>query len=151
MRKVIETVSRLAEPIVQEAGLSLWDVEYVKEAGAWFLRVYIDKDGGVSIEDCERVSRALDPQLDQLDVLGERYTFEVSSAGAERQLKRERDFLQFLGHLAEVRLYRPVFGGKEHVGRLHAYEGGDVILEIDGGETRRFEKQDIAIVRLRIA
>ena len=151
MRKVVEAVSALAEPIAKEAGLSLWDVEYVKEAGTWFLRVYIDRDGGVSIDDCERVSRALDPQLDQLDVLTDRYTFEVSSAGAERQLKREGDFLQFLGHLVEVRLYRPVFGTKEHLGRLHAYAGGNVVLELDGGETRQFEKQDIAMVKLRIA
>ena len=150
MKKVAEAVSRLAEPIVNEAGLSLWDVEYVKEAGAWFLRVYIDKEGGVSIADCERISRALDPQLDQLDVFANPYTFEVSSAGAERQLKRERDFLQFLGHLVELRLYRPLFGAKEHVGRLLAYEDGDVTVELKD-ETRRFEKQDIAMVRLRIA
>ena len=138
MRKVVEAVSRLAEPLV-------------KEAGAWFLRVYIDKEGGVAIADCERVSRALDPQLDQLDVFTDPYTFEVSSAGAERQLKREGDFLQFLGHPVEVRLYQPISGAKEHFGRLHAYENGAVVLEIDGGETRRFEKQDIAMVRLRIA
>ena len=150
MKKVVEAVSLLAEPIVNEAGLSLWDVEYVKEAGAWFLRVYIDKEGGISIADCERISRALDAQLDQLDVFANPYTFEVSSAGAERQLKRESDFLHFLGHLVELRLYRPLFGAKEHIGRLSAYEAGDVTLEIKD-ETRRFEKQDIAMVRLRIA
>ena len=150
MRKIVEAVTQLAEPLVKEMGCRLWDVEYVKEAGAWFLRVYIDKDGGVSIDDCEGVSRALDPKLDQLDILTDRYTFEVSSAGAERQLKRELDFLQFLGHLAEVRLYQPIFGGKSHVGRLQAYEDGDVVLEMKDGETLRFEKQDIALVRLRI-
>ena len=150
MKKAVEAVRLLAEPIVEEANLRLWDVEYVKEAGAWFLRVYIDKEGGVSIDDCERISRALDPRLDQLDIFTDRYTFEVSSAGAERQLKREGDFLAFLGHLAEVRLYRPVFGAKEHIGRLLAYEDGDVVLETKE-ETRRFEKQDIAMVRLRIA
>ena len=150
MNKVIEAVTELAEPLVREAGCSLWDVEYVKEAGQWFLRVYIDKSGGVAIEDCERVSRALDPKLDELDLIPDRYTFEVSSAGAERQLKRERDFTQFMGHLVEVKLYQPIHGGKEHVGTLVAYEGGAVTIEALG-ESRRFEKEDIAMVRLRIA
>ena len=150
MRKALETVSPLAEEAAREAGCELWDVEYSKEAGAWFLRVYIDKDGGVSIDDCERVSRTLDPQLDELNLFQDRYTFEVSSAGAERQLKRERDFQKFLGHKVEVRLYRPLLGAKEHIGSLKAYENGDVTIEVSG-ETRQFAKQDIAMVRLRIA
>ena len=150
MRKIVDAVSQLAEPIIQEMGCSLWDVEYVKEAGQWFLRVYIDRDGGVFIADCERVSKILDAKLDELDLIPDSYMFEVSSAGAERQLKRERDFAQFIGHLVEVKLYRPVSGGKEHVGTLVAYEAGDVTIEA-AGETRRFEKNDIAMVRLRIA
>ena len=150
MNKVTEAVTKLAEPLVTEAGCSLWDVEYVKEAGQWFLRVYIDKSEGISIEDCERVSRVLDPKLDEIDVIPEQYTFEVSSAGAERQLKREQDFLQFIGHKVEVRLYRGVSGAKEHVGTLVAYEDGDVIIETDGAR-QGFEKNDIAMVRLRIA
>ena len=149
MNKVTEAITKLAEPVVQEAGCTLWDVEYVKEAGQWFLRVYLDKDGGVAIEDCEVVSRALDPKLDEIDVISDSYTFEVSSAGAERQLKRERDFVQFIGHLVEVKLYRAIDGGKEHVGTLVAYDGGDVTIEV-AGVTRRFEKNDIAMVRLRI-
>ena len=150
MNKVIEAVTALAEPVVREAGCSLWDVEYVKEAGQWFLRVYIDRAAGVGIADCERVSRALDPKLDELDAIPDSYTFEVSSAGAERQLKRERDFARFMGHLVEVKLYRALDGGKEHVGTLAAYEDGAVTIEAKG-ESRRFEKNDIAIVRLRIA
>ena len=150
MNKVIEAVTKLAEPIVTEAGCSLWDVEYLKEAGQWFLRVYIDKAEGISIDDCETVSRALDPKLDELDVIPGQYTFEVSSAGAERQLKRERDFQQFIGHKIEVKLYRGIDGSKEYVGTLVSYEGGDVTIEVNG-ETRKFEKNDIAMVRLRIA
>ena len=150
MNKVIEAVAKLAESAAQEAGCSLWDVEYVKEAGQWFLRVYIDRAEGVGIADCERVSRALDPKLDELDVIPDSYTFEVSSAGAERQLKRERDFQQFIGHKVEVRLYRAIDGAKEHVGTLAAYEDGVVVIEGDGTD-RRFEKNDIAMVRLRIA
>jgi len=149
MNKVTEAVTKLAEPVVSETGCSLWDVEYVKEAGQWFLRVYIDKTEGISIDDCERVSRALDPLLDELDVIPGQYTFEVSSAGAERQLKRPRDFAQFLGSRVEVKLYRALQGGKEHVGTLRSYEDGDLSLEVNG-ETLRFEKNDIAMVRLRI-
>ena len=84
MSKITDIVTELARPVVQQAGCELWDVEYVKEAGQWFLRVYIDKDGGVSIDDCEAVSRALDPVLDERDPIETSYTFEVSSAGAER-------------------------------------------------------------------
>jgi len=150
LNKIVDAITRLAEPVIEEAGCNLWDVEYVKEAGQWFLRVYIDRDGGVFIADCERVSKALDEKLDELDLIPDSYTFEVSSAGAERQLKRERDFAQFIGHLVEVKLYRPVSGGKEHVGTLAAYENGDVVIET-AGESRRFAKNDIAMVRLRIA
>ncbi|MCL2567981.1 MAG: ribosome maturation factor RimP [Oscillospiraceae bacterium] len=155
MSKVVEVVTKMAEPVVEEAGCSLWNVEYVKETGGhWFLRVYIDKADGINIEDCERVSRALDPKLDELDVISGQYTFEVSSAGAERQLKRDSDFAQFIGHLVEVKLYRAVSGGKEHVGKLIAYENGDVTIEMVKGketELRKFLKNDIAMVRLRIA
>jgi len=150
MNKVTEAVIKLAEPVVLDLGCSLWDVEYVKEAGQWFLRVYIDKTEGVSIEDCEKVSRTLDPLLDELDVIPRQYTFEVSSAGAERQLKRPRDFEQFLGRLIEVKLYRTLQGSKEHVGTLVSYEDGDVTLDVKG-EALQFLKQDIAMVRLRIA
>ena len=150
MNKVIEAVTKIAEPVAMDAGCSLWDVEYIKEAGQWFLRVYIDKAEGISIEDCEKVSRALDPMLDELDVIPGQYTFEVSSAGAERQLKRSGDFAQFLGHKVEVKLYRTLQGAKEHVGNLVSYENGDVTIETNG-ETQAFEKTDIAMVRLRIA
>jgi len=150
MNKVTEAVTKLAEPIAREAGCILWDVEYIKEAGQWFLRVYIDRAEGVGIADCERVSRALDVKLDELDAIPDSYTFEVSSAGAERQLKREQDFAQFMGHLVEVKLYRAIDGGKEYVGTLAAYEEGAVTVEVKG-ESLRFEKNDIAIVRLRIA
>ncbi|MBQ8974855.1 MAG: ribosome maturation factor RimP, partial [Oscillospiraceae bacterium] len=104
MSKITDTVAALARPVVEQAGCELWDVEYVKEAGQWFLRVYIDKEGGVSIDDCEAVSRALDPILDESDPIETSYVFEVSSAGAERSLKRPSDFERFMGSLVEVRL-----------------------------------------------
>ena len=147
MAKVTDAVAALALPVVEAAGCSLWDVEYVKEAGTWFLRVYIDKEGGVSIDDCEAVSRPLSDLLDQADPIEGSYTFEVSSAGADRALKKPEHFARFLGHEAEVKLYRPREGRKEFGGVLKGYESGDVTLDISGAETR-FTKQEIALVRL---
>ena len=149
MSKVTETVTALAAPVAETLGLELWDVEYIREAGQWFLRVYIDKDGGVSINDCEALSRALDPVLDEADPIPDSYVFEVSSAGAERELKRPGDFERFMGSGAEVRLYQPVNGSKSFVGTLSGYRDGDVTLTIAGKETT-FEKSQIAQVRLRV-
>lgn len=147
MAKVTDTVAALAAPIVEEAGCSLWDVEYVKEAGTWFLRVYIDKEGGVSIDDCEAVSRPLSDKLDEADPIEGSYTFEVSSAGADRVLKKPEHFARFQGQEVEVKLYRPREGRKEFVGLLQSWEDGDVTLDM-GGAPARFEKKEIALVRL---
>ena len=147
MAKVTEAVAALALPAVEAAGCTLWDVEYVKEAGVWFLRLYIDKEGGVSIDDCEAVSRPVSDLLDEADPIEGSYTFEVSSAGADRALKKPEHFARFLGHEAEVKLYRPREGRKEFVGRLQNYQDGAVTLEINGDETV-FTKQEIALVRL---
>ena len=147
MAKVTETVAQLALPIVEGAGCTLWDVEYVKEAGQWFLRVYIDKEGGVSIDDCEAVSRPLSDLLDEVDPIEGSYTFEVSSAGADRPLRKPEHFQQLMGAEVEVRLYRPREGRKEFVGLLRGYEDGDVTLEMAGAPVT-FEKKEIALVRL---
>ena len=149
MSKVTETVTALAAPIAAELGLELWDVEYVREAGQWFLRVYIDKDGGVSINDCEALSRALDPVLDEADPIPDSYVFEVSSAGAERELKRPGDFARYMGSSAEVRLYKPVDGSKSFVGTLAGYDNGAVTLTVAGKELT-FDKAQVAQVRLRV-
>ena len=149
--KISEDVAALARPVVEAQGLTLWDVEYVKEAGERYLRIYIDRaDGPVSIDDCEAVSRALDPILDEADPIPESYTFEVSSAGAERALKRPGDFEAFLGHLVAVHLYSAKDGRKEHVGKLLAYHDGDVEIEV-GGKPQTFKKSEVSLVRLRIA
>ena len=146
MAKVTELTAKMAAPIAAEQGCTLWDVEYVKEAGTWVLRVYIDKEGGVSINDCEAVSRPLSDQLDEADPIEGSYTLEVASAGADRALKKPEHFAAFLGHEVEVRLYRPVEGKKEFVGVLAGYENGNVLLE--GGLC--FEKKDLAQVRLHV-
>lgn len=150
MNRIETIVWQLAEPVVKELGMELWDVEYIKEAGEWYLRVYIDKpDTGVFIDDCEKVSRALDPILDEEDPIADSYTFEVSSAGAERHLKRPSDFERFMGSFVEVKLYKAVDNNKTYTGYLTGYTDGSV--SIDAGEKERtFEKTQIASVRLRI-
>ena len=128
MSKITEKVEALAKPVVEDEGCELWAVEYVREAGSWYLRVLIDKDGGVGIDDCERISRRLDPILDEADPIPDSYVFEVGSAGAERELKRPSDFERYIGSEIEVKLYQPYQGKKSYVGTLEAYVGGDVTV-----------------------
>lgn len=146
MSKVTDKVEALAGPIVEEEGCELWSVEYVREAGTWYLRVFIDKDGGVGIDDCERISRRLDPILDEEDPIPDSYVFEVGSAGAERELKRPSDFDKFLGHEVEVKLYQPVNGKKAYIGRLSGYDNGDVTVD-----DITFSKSQTAQVKLHIS
>lgn len=150
MAKVTELTAGLAAPIVEAAGCSLWDVEYVKEAGEWFLRVYIDKEGGVSINDCEAVSRPLSDALDEADPIEGSYTLEVSSAGADRVLKKPEHFAAFLGSEVDVKLYRAREGRKELTGVLKGYDNGDVTMELPGGDAT-LEKKDVAQVRLHVS
>ena len=130
--KVTEQVAQFAEPVVQAHGCTLWDVEYVREGGEWFLRLYIDKDGGVDISDCEAISRALDPILDEKDPVPDSYNFEVCSAGLERQLKRPSDFEQFMGSSVSVKLFKPIGGAKEFIGKLAGYADGAVTIDTAG-------------------
>ena len=140
--KITEIVAGFARPVVEEKGCSLWDVEYVREGSDYFLRLYIDKEGGVDITDCEAISRAVDP-------IPESYHFEVCSAGLERSLKRPSDFERFMGSPIMVKLYRPRNGLKEIPGILRGYEEGRVTAEC-GKETITFEKSEVALVRLRV-
>lgn len=149
MSKITDSVLKLAEPVAAELGLEIWDIEYVKEAGTRFLRVYIDKADGVSIQDCEAFSRALDPILDEADPIPDSYTFEVSSAGAERVLKRPGDFERFLGSDVEVKLYSPLNGSKIYVGVLKSYEDGAVTIDQNGKELK-FDKSAVAQVHLHV-
>lgn len=147
--KITEQVWKYAQPIVETNGCSLWDVEYIREGGEWFLRLYIDKDGGVNIEDCEVISRAMDPILDEKDPISDSYHFEVCSAGLERALKRPSDFERFMGADVLVKLYVPRDGAKEFTGKLASYADGAVTLENETG-TMLFEKSEVALVRLRV-
>ena len=150
MNKIIETVTTLARPIVEKHGCELWDVEYVKEAGSWFLRVYIDHEDGIFISQCESVSHELGAILDEHDdLIPGSYTFEVSSAGAERRLRKPSDFERFAGRLVEVKLYKSRDGRKIFAGNLAGSIDGGVELEISG-QRYSFEKAEIASVRLKL-
>ena len=146
MSKVTEKVEALARPVIEDEGCELWSVEYVREAGSWYLRVFIDKDGGVGIDDCERISRRLDPILDEADPIPDSYVFEVGSAGAERELKRPSDFEKFMGSEVEVKLYQPYEGKKSLVGKLEAYENGYITIS-----SVQLRKSQIAQVKLQIS
>ena len=150
MAKVSDLTAELAGPIAAENGCTLWDVEYVKEAGDWYLRVYIDKEGGVSINDCEAVSRPLSDVLDERDPIEGSYILEVSSAGADRALKKPEHFRRFLGSQVDVKLYRAREGRKELTGTLLGCENGDVTLALSG-EPVVLEKKDVAQVRLHVS
>ena len=147
--KITEIVEQFAKPIVEAHGCTLWVVEYVREGSERFLRLYLDKEGGVDITDCEAISRAVDPILDEKDPIPDSYHFEVCSAGLERALKRPGDFERFMGSAITVKLYRPRNGLKEFPGILRGYEDGRVTVEA-GKETITFEKSEVALVRLRV-
>ena len=147
--KIADLVAEFAKPIVEANGCKLWDVEYVREGSERYLRLYIDKEGGIDIDDCEKVHRAVDPVLDEKDPISESYHFEVCSAGLERALKRPSDFAQFMGSAILVKLYRPRNGLKEIPAVLRGYEDGRITVEA-GKETITFEKSEVALVRLRV-
>ena len=150
MKKVSELTAELARPLVEQEGCTLWDVEYVREAGTWYLRVLVDCEGGVSINQCEAISRPLSDLLDEKDPIEGSYVLEVGSAGADRALKKPEHFQACMGQEVEVRLYRPVEGSKEFHGTLTGYEAGDVTLTTPQGE-RTFAKKDIGRVRLYVS
>ena len=147
-RESYETrTEELLKPIVESAGVEIYDVEYVKEGSDFYLRCYIDKDGGVNIQDCETVSRALSDQLDAEDYIEDAYILEVSSPGLGRPLKKERDFERSLGEEVEIRLYKALNKQKEFTGILKAYDKETVTIETAEGELV-FNRSDIALIRL---
>lgn len=150
MKKVTELTAELALPLVEQAGCTLWDVEYVREAGTWYLRVFIDCEGGVDINQCEAVSRPLSDLLDEHDPIEGSYVLEVGSAGADRALTKPAHFEACMGKEIEVRLYRPRDGQKEFHGELVGYEAGNVTITQPDGSEITFEKKEIGRVRLYI-
>ena len=145
-----EKTEELLLPIVQANGVEIYDVEYVKEAGSWYLRVYIDKEGGITVDDCEAVSREADPLLDADDCIEESYILEVSSPGLGRPLKKEKDFARSIGEEVEVRLFRAVNGCKEYTGILDAYDKTTITLLLENEEMLTLERSNLALIRLAL-
>lgn len=147
-----ETYEQKAEalilPIIEANNFELVDVEYVKEAGTWYLRAYVDKEGGITIDDCELVSRAFSDRLDEEDFIDEEYILEVSSPGLGRPLKKEKDYRRSMGKELEIRTYKAIGGEKEFYGILTAYDDKSVTIEEEDGSERVFEKNAISLIRL---
>ncbi len=140
-------MEELAVPIIKENKCELVDIEYVKEGPNWYLRLYIDKQGGVTVEDCQRVSETLSDVLDEVDPIEHSYILEVSSPGVERPLKSQRDYDYFRGREVEIKLYSPVDGKKEFTGVLEGLENGVVTVSTPEGKLQ-FQKDKIASTRL---
>lgn len=135
-------------PILEEHKFELVDVEYVKEVGVWYLRAYIDKEGGITVDDCEVISRLLGEWLDKEDFIDDSYILEVSSPGLGRPLKKEKDFARSIGKEVEVRLYKPLNKQKEYTGTLASYDAATVTVTLEDGNDLAFQKSDIALIRL---
>lgn len=138
----------LITPILERMHFELVDVEYVKEGGTWYLRAYIDKEGGITVNDCEAVAREMNEILDREDFVEDSYVFEVSSPGLGRPLKKEKDYVRSMGKEIEIRTYRAINREKEFYGILSAYDESTVTIETENGEEMTFEKPDIALIRL---
>ena len=143
-----QKTEKLLIPIMEANGFELVDVEYVKEAGNWYLRAYIDKPGGITVEDCEVVNRELGDLLDRDDFIDVSYILEVSSPGLGRPLKKERDFIRSKGEEVEIRTYRMVDRQKEFRGVLKAWDKDTVTIEYEDGQEQVFERDNIALIRL---
>lgn len=135
-------------PITEEYGFELVDVEYVKEGSTWYLRAYIDKPGGIDINDCEKVSRRLSDLLDEKDYIADAYILEVSSPGLGRPLKKEKDFKRSMGEEVEIRTYRMIDKQKEFTGVLTGYDADTVTIAMEDETEKTFDRSDIALIRL---
>ena len=133
-------------PILERFEFELVDVEYVKEGGIYYLRAYIDKEGGITVNDCELVAREMNDLLDEKDFIPDSYTFEISSPGLGRPLKKEKDYVRNMGKEVEIRTYRAINRSKEFYGLLVAYDKESVTIDADG-EEMCFQKSDIALIR----
>jgi Uncharacterized protein conserved in bacteria len=143
-----QRTEELVMPIIEQNSFELVDVEYVKELGSWYLRIYIDKVGGITVDDCEIVSRALGEEMDTNDFIEDAYILEVSSPGLGRPLKKEKDFVRSLGEKVDLKTYKPIEKQKEFTGILESYDKESVTLALEEGTTMSFLRTDIALIRL---
>ncbi len=148
--EIVARVEEMVTAITDEKGFETVDVEYVKEAGQFYLRVYIDKEGGISLNECEEVSRELSPKLDENDFIEENYYLEVSSPGIDRALKRDKEFVKYKGRDVEIKLYKAIDGVKQFEGELVGLDEENNIVVIINNEEVKFNRKDVAIIRLAI-
>ena len=141
---------KLLQPVVDQHGFELVDVEFVREGGTWYLRGYIDKPGGITVNDCEAVSRIFSDRLDEEDFIPESYVMEISSPGLDRPLKKPRDFTRSMGKAVELKTYRPIEGCREFAGDLTAYDGKTVTITDEDGRQLAFDLKDVALIRLAV-
>jgi len=145
---LIDTVMNIAQPVAAGLGLSIWDIRFVKEGASMFLRIFIDKETGITLSDCEAFSRAFEGPLDEADPIDTRYYLEVSSPGLERKLTREQHFEYAQGKKVQLRLIRPLQGQRDFRGVLKAYENGVLSVETAGGTIMQINKKDTSFVKL---
>ena len=143
-------IEELIQPTVTEMGYELVDVEFVKEGQNWYLRFYLDKEGGINIDDCEKASKAIEKLLDEKDPIEQAYILEVSSPGLDRQLKKDKDFVKYAGSLVDVKLYKAVDGSKEFQGTLKGLEGNIITIEDENGNELSFDRKDTAVIKLAV-
>ena len=143
-----QKTEELLLPIVEEYRFELVDVEYVKEGSNWYLRAYIDKPGGITVDDCEEVSRRLSDLLDEKDFIEEAYILEVSSPGLGRPLKKDKDFARSIGEEVEIRTYKAIDHEKEFTGVLKSFDKDTIVIELEDNEIMNFARDNIALVRL---
>lgn len=144
----VAAVWALAEPLAQQLGLTLWDIRFVKEGASWYLRVFVEKEGGVSVDDCVAMSRALDGPLDETDPIEQNYYLEVSSPGLERELTRDEHFQALLGARIKVRLIRPVDQVRDFTGELLSFDNGAITLLLENGTQMQLQKKEASWIRL---
>lgn len=144
----VAAVWEIAAPVAEQLGLSIWDIRFQKEGVSWYLRIYIDKEGGVGITDCENFSRAVDGPLDEADPIERSYYLEVSSPGVERQLTRDEHFKKYIGSPVMVRLIRPRDGERDFKGTLESYDNGMITVTREDGSGICFEKKEVSSVKL---
>lgn len=145
---VSSAVWQLAQPIAAELGLEIWDIRFLKEGTDWFLRIFIDKDGGVDIDDCVNMTHAIDKPLDELDPIEQSYCLEVCSPGLERDLTRPEHFVKFRGSDVKVKLIRPVDGIREFEGVLEDSDGNSIVLRLEDGSAMQIDKKETSYIRL---
>ncbi|MDD7267685.1 MAG: ribosome maturation factor RimP [Lachnospiraceae bacterium] len=145
-----ERTEQLLLPLLEEHAFELVDVEYVKEGGSWYLRAYIDKDGGITIDDCELISKALEAKLDAEDVIDGAYVLEISSPGLTRPLKKDKDLARSIGKTVELKLFKAVDGEKEYYGELVEYSAESIVISTDEADRLEVERKNIALIRLAI-